>query len=64
MLFLSTEFVLQIDIGKSPETVFGLSFQRDFQRQSLRADYDTNSTDRGEMIKASVPKSLVNLIKM
>ena len=38
------------DVGKSRETVFGLSSQRDFQRQSLKS----SSADRNKMIKGYV----------
>ena len=41
-------------MGKSRETVFGLTFQRDFQCQSLKSSllHKINSTDMDKMIKA------------
>ena len=35
-------------MGKSRETLFGLSFQRVFNVNLSRAQYDTNFTDRDE----------------
>ena len=46
---------LEIDIGKSCETVLGLTFQRDFNVSLSRAHLDTNSTDRDKMIKPVMP---------
>ena len=41
---------LEIDMGKSSETVFGWTFESNFQVQSVH--YNTNSTDREKIIKA------------
>ena len=42
---------LKIHMGKSCETVFGLTLYRDVQCQSLKSSLRHNSTDREKMIK-------------
>ena len=39
-------------MGKSHETAFSLTFQRNFNVSLLRAHYDTKFTERAKMIKA------------